>query len=536
MAALTLRSVLAFLLVAHLVYLWLLPSLGGRALSALGFLILLTVSLAARASRRFAGRVASELPAMGTRTAALLAALALLPLFSFFGDARIAFWRVDGRALVIIAWLVGVSALALTRPVRRSSPVRGRFPVLTQLFVLWSALFWLMVVWDVGVGHAVAHVTAEDWLTTAFGVWETRPARDHLFLMWQSREAFDQGVAYTNHLHPFTFALYAWTKLVQWGGGLPMVVGRNLTPFAMAGLGVVALVGLIPRWPGVARGGWTFHATLFLALGFLLTQWYLWVYPFTWGFITVFPIIAFLTTLVWSSARPRVTDRNASWLLGCSVIFAAFAWLYTPLVILALWCFFGRSRPSLADTVRFNRPLVRASIAALAVGAAAYSLPLLLAWTRGYEVSSSSFLFRSGLDGDTRYFQTALQAVTDPHRPARIPGSLWPAFVPFLLAGAWAWRSAAGARRQFVRVSLFLLAPYVFSVALFPQSVSIHPNLYDPLLLLPVVLIGSAWMLRPSMQRRLSGPGALAGLLLATLLIMGNLVAIAQGMAQRLVT
>jgi hypothetical protein len=84
-------------------------------------------------------------------------------------------------------------------------------------------------------------------------------------------------------------------------------------------------------------------------------------------------------------------------------------------------------------------------------------------------------------------------------------------------------------RRRLARALLFLTSPYLFSVAVFPQSVSIHPYLYDQLLFLPAVLIGAVWALSPQVQRRVRGPSVLALLLLVAALLMANLIAIAQG-------
>jgi hypothetical protein len=462
------------------------------------------------------------------------AAFFCLPFLSLLAEPRVAFWQVDGRALVIVAWISAISAVVLRRGEQGAVPLQPvrRLPTATRLFVLWSTLFWLMLVWDVGVGEAVALVTRPDRLLASFELWETEPAGSHLFLIWLSDEDFQMGTAYTNHLHPFGLAMYGLTRLVQAAGDVPAHAGRNVTPFAMAALGAVALAAMMPR-PAPGTGGARYHAALFLALGFVLTQWSLWVYPFRWGFDTVFPVIAFLAAILWASARPRTSARNAAALMASALVLAAFGWLYTPLLILALWCVAARPRGGLAGTLQANRPLARASVAALALGVALYALPLVLIAWKGYGVSSSGFLFRSGLDGDTQYFQHAVQAVLQPFRPARtVGGLLFPAMVPFLIAAAWVLRQRPALRRRFGRETIVLLAPWVFSVALFPQAVSIHPNLYDTLLLLPLVLIAASWALGGDVQRRLRGGALLAALLLAVLLLMANLIRIAQGVGE----
>jgi hypothetical protein len=521
----------AILLLTHLLYFFVLPSIAAKGVSIFGGLVVLGIVAVAAASPRFAARLKDELREIGGPGEIAMAAWFVLPLLSLVTQPTVAFWRLDGRALLIVAWLAGVGCSLVARRFAAPEltvPPHGRLPLLTQLLILWSTAFWLMLVWDVGVGRAVAHVSREDPLTLSFALWETHPVRDHLFLAWTSRQAFDNGVAYTNHLHPILFFFYGCSKLVQLATGLPLFVGRNLTPFATAAVGVLAFTSLVPRTATSVRT-LSFHATLFIALGVFLTHWHTWVYPYAWGFDTVFPFIAYFAVIVWASAQPRVSLRNRGRLLAALVLFAAFGWLYTPLVVAEVWILFGRARPRWRAFLLANRPLVRASVAALAMGIVVYGLPLLLVVWRGYTNTSSSLLFRSGLDGDVRYFQDAAQAMIHPFRPARTWWSIiFPAFIPITAAAAFAWFGGALRRRRLARQSVFLLAPYFFSLAFFPQSVSIHPNLYDMLLIVPVVLIGCTWALSRFFQRRLHGPFLLAMLLLSAVVIMANLTAIAQ--------
>ena len=529
-----LQRLAAILLAAHLLYFLFLPSLGAKALSGIGCLVTLALTVASAVSPRFTGRLKGEFGAIGRSSFVVLLAFFGLPLVSLIAQPQVAFMRIDAGVLVIIAWLGALSSISFLQRTEPPSHVaarttRARLPLLTQLFILWSALFWLMVIWDIGVGRAVMLVTRDDRLTTSFALWENRPASDHLFLVWLTRESFEQGFAYTNHLHPVAFAFYGWSKLVQLATGLPLYVGRNLTPFAMAALGVFTLGALVPRPLATSPQGVKFHATLFLALGFLLTEWHFWIYPFATNFDTVFPVIAFLTAIVWGSAHPRISRRHAACLTASLVALASVGATYMPLIILAVWCLFGRPRTGIAATVAANRVLLRASIAAVVVGVTIYALPLVLVAIRGYENTGSDYLFRSGLDGDTRYFQDVAQAMFHPFHPSRTWWRLFfPAFAPFLIIAICVSRRAGFARRRLARQSVFFVAPYFFSLAMFPQSVSIHPYLYDGLLLLPVVLIGSTWVLTPSVQTRLRGAPLLAGLLLAAIFIMANLIGVAQ--------
>jgi hypothetical protein len=210
---------------------------------------------------------------------------------------------------------------------------------------------------------------------------------------------------------------------------------------------------------------------------------------------------------------------------------AAIGPINAPLVVLALACIYGRPAETVRDVVVENRVLFQIGAVAAAAAGLSYGLPrLLIAW-HGYRDLASPFIFRSGLDGDVRYFTSISQAFAAPccgpgGRP--LANLLFPAFVPLAvcwLAMAWSNRSLAarlGAR------AIFLAAPYVFSLVVFPQSVSIHPYLYDHLILGPAIVLGGWCLLSEPIQRYVRGPGLLVFLLAVAGLLMSNLITLAQ--------
>lgn len=154
----------------------------------------------------------------------------------------------------------------------------------------------------------------------------------------------------------------------------------------------------------------------------------------------------------------------------------------------------------------------------------------------GFTPEGSSFLFRSSLDGDTRYFANMLQAVVAPCSTARCGGGTWQdllftAFVP-LIAFAILPRGRMASGVSLGRLLLFLLAPYLSSLLLFPQSISIHPYLYDHSVIIPFAVVAIVLMFEwlgdggPD-----AGPKVLGPILLAGEVIMSNLIAIAQSLA-----
>lgn len=110
----------------------------------------------------------------------------------------------------------------------------------------------------------------------------------------------------------------------------------------------------------------------------------------------------------------------------------------------------------------------------------------------GYTTSSSGWLFRAGLDGDISYFVNFLQSLFYPYYPRSI---LYLA-LPFVFLGSQLLclkldRSRSTSPSISDSIDWFVLyggivSYYVVTFALWPQSISIHPYLYDFMLLLPV--------------------------------------------------
>ena len=176
---------------------------------------------------------------------------------------------------------------------------------------------------------------------------------------------------------------------------------------------------------------------------------------------------------------------------------------------------------------------------ALLVGVITYLEPrLLIAW-KGYQSTGSSFLFRSGLDGDRTYFSGILQAAIAPcpvgccyARP--LSDLLVPAVLPLAIFGPLALRQAPSSVFSIGRQLLFLATPYLVSLVFFPQSVSIHPYLYDHLIVIPVVVTGLVALLSAPVERRLTGAALLVFLLLTSGILMANLLKITHGLARAL--
>jgi hypothetical protein len=238
-------------------------------------------------------------------------------------------------------------------------------------------------------------------------------------------------------------------------------------------------------------------------------------------------VLLFVYGFLLQPARPALATVSAC-------LFVALSPIHAPMLALGVLFLFWRRAPTLRNLLVANRVVLTVTLASAVVGAIVYAVPgALIAW-KGYTPKGSSFLFRSGLDGDTRYFSNMVQSVLAPCPLSCCWGRtatdlLFPAFIPLAVFGLFAFRGAQGAIRA-GHLFLFLCTPYFVSLILFPQSVSIHPYMYDHMLLIPVIVMGVVAMLTPAIEE-LSRVWLLALALITSGVLMSNLIGIAQGLA-----
>lgn len=436
---------------------------------------------------------------------------------------------------------MATATILALQPVATDTERPRSVPLPVGLFVCWTSLFWLTVVWDAGVGvyvmntaRALTRACVSDPLAATFAVWESAPVSEHLFIGWRSAELFQKHWAYVNHVHPYLFTMYAWVAAVRGLTGLPLTAASNTTvfPYMLVLIGavvtVLARLGLL-RQVRDARG----LLVLFVALGFLITTWRFWHDALRYTSDNVFPFVTAVLVFAYASWLPPV---RAGLAIAAGTLYAAFVPLHTPMLLVPVVCLFGEWSTPVRELIARNRTILWLGVSATIAGFLAIALPRVLAAWKGYLPLGNPFMFRSGLDGDATYFTNMVQAVWSPDKtgcwPRTIGQLLFPACLPLVALAPFLARDADATRWrvQVGRLLLFLSTPYLMSVVLFPQSVSVHPYLYDHLLVIPLVISGVALMLTDPIRRRLAGAPLLLFLLFAAALIMSNVIAIAQSM------
>jgi hypothetical protein len=531
-------------LVANALWAAILPNRSGQIVAAVGALIAVVAILAVWVSQPIRAEVLAGPPEFLTHRLGVVAVVApfVLPAFFLHTVPVFAFWRFDGRSALLAAWLTSIVfaiAFERDRPEPESRP-STRF--LVAVFLLFSAGLWLAIVMDSGVAARMIDLERRgqrpcqiDPLTIAATVWESNPASEHLFLGWRSQADFQQRNIYANHVHPFLLSMYGWMRAAQKFGHLTLWQASNTTIL----FPVLVLIGAFATLLGRSGSLWYRRRVghlfqLFLAMGILLTTWRLWADLVRFNTDNTYPLVGGVLILLYALLLPPVQTRSAAIV---AALFAALSPTNTPMVVLPVLCLFGQRGQDARDVLRKNRSVIVICVAALVAGAASYVEPRILISWKGYHPQGSSLLFRSGLDGDTRYFSGLLQAVVAPCPigccyARTLSELLVPSLIPLAVLAPLVWRWSRSQGASVGRALLFLITPYVTSVILFPQSVSIHPYLYDHWFILPVVVSGLMAMLSRAVDDRLNGAGLLGFLLFAGAILMANLLGIAQGLAR----
>ena len=221
----------------------------------------------------------------------------------------------------------------------------------------------------------------------------------------------------------------------------------------------------------------------------------------------------FLSTYAFRGTVPRKP------LLIIGVFLALWSPTYIPAWILA-GVFFNRS---LVVEPRWILQVV--GVAALA--AFNIALPTLVCRWAGLTATGSTFLYRSGLDGSTQYITSIFQAIYAPSDPRHWPILFYP-LITILIGIAFQYLFRRQTSCHPLRQAFFLLIPYCTIAILLPQFTGNHPYATDQIIAIPATFLISYWFLQKESWHRLTGQTFVAFVLVAGLILMTNLLIVAQ--------
>jgi len=349
-----------------------------------------------------------------------------------------------------------------------------------SLALLASVVSGLAFIYGIGFLKMVKSVDPlpERLRNQTFPIWDHQPLAKHGFLVFCTAQDFGNRIAYPGHAPIYLLAMYQFYKMEILNNKFLM---RAVVPtFAM----LLCLYSII--CVGISRKTEKIN----------MHQ----------GTLLILSVVAFMTTPAWWISAGKANVDNVFLFILPLYICAGFILSNTKIsfpnlcVTLAAICLIA---PMYGFLISFfltiweltekekNTSILKISIVTLAISFLLFLMPHVVAKFLGFTSVSSSWGFRSGLDGDCTYFSNAFSAIFLPFTVRPVSYLLWPLclMVAQLL---FIWKTKQNIQydnllnaRVFDTKKFFsiIFSGYVLTVLFWPQSVSIHPYLYDILLL-----------------------------------------------------
>jgi hypothetical protein len=343
--------------------------------------------------------------------------------------------------------------------------------------------FGMVAVYYAGFGHmaAVANMRPERLRDFTFPIWHQYPVAKHGFLTFLDADGYAKGQAYANE--PTLYVWFMWV-LYRIGSIFPGATMRLTGAFIGMSATLLA-IGCAIRRPSWENLDFRRGVLLLAAFCYFLTLPTFWVSLGKFNvdnvFVLIFPVLLFASALI----AKHGPHGKAFWLTALLMC------LLMPMTAALLGMFIGLRA---VFSQRFDLRMLRSAILIAVIAVAVYLQPVIVAKLLHFTSENSTWLFRSGLDGDMRFYGNFIDSVLVPQFNRPMYFVLIP--VALLVFQLWYRRTfAPESSRSGLDGCPDAMMPYVFSSYLltllfWPQAVSIHPYLYDPILLGPI----GAWV------------------------------------------
>lgn len=350
-----------------------------------------------------------------------------------------------------------------------------------------TILLGMVLVYELGFWKTVMAISPlpERLRDVSFPIWDQHSLSEHGFLVFLSSKDFAEEVAYSNHSLAYLLFMYAFYKIEMYIPQLPMraVVPTLEMLFCVVSVVYVAISSLKERIK-LNQG-----ALILLAILFFITMPGFWISAGKFNvdnpFHFLFPI------LLLTAHRLSKGDLSGAklWLpLGALCITAPIAGALLGMYLMV----------SSIKNDGLSKNMLELGGRVILVSVIVYLQPVITSHILGFTSSNSGWKFRSGLDGDVSYFTNVFNSVINPYYPRptyllALPAVLLSAQLAYIAIRNRAIGESAQSTIQGDNPGLFygvVFSQYVITSLLWPQAVSIHPYLYDYLLVAPI----SVWI------------------------------------------
>jgi|SRR5215471_583425 len=390
----------------------------------------------------------------------------------------------------------------------------------TVVIMFLMAAAWFMVVLKLRVWKVTTIPSEGVWPST-FSGWAEYSIGRHMLLPQFAAVPFAQGTAYTNYTYPFILSNYLLVAPFHWAG-LPYEVAQHCLAYFYVLCITALLIAQSKRQATdiLQTRNLFLYAFLFVAVGITVTSPLPWICTLLY-FADNFHLLA-AASFCYLSVSVFRGEPGWSQLLIVGIFIALWSPIYLPAWIL--------SGIFLNGSLKLERRRVSQAVGVIALGVFNLMLPKLACRLAGMKPGGSTYWFRSGLDGSTLYFSSIYQAAFFPSQPRHWP-TLFYVLITAIVSLLFQRSLKKGTQLYPLRQAAFLLIPYATIAIIFPQFTSIHPYTTDQLLVIPATFALSFWFLQKTFWERLTSKTYVGWSLVAGLILMTNMLTVAQNMA-----
>ena len=358
--------------------------------------------------------------------------------------------------------------------------------------------------------------------SNVFWVWENLPVSQHHWLPFLDKNDLTKSYS-SGGMFAYLF-LYAVAKGMAWMTNTGLEKAQFMLAYLYA-FCQASVVGLsLQKLTATDRLDRRQRFSYFYLVSFFCLLPGTWITTYYFNPDNFFPIVG-MYVFYWAVCLYKEAYLQRGWfgaLLLLSVVTPLFAILLGALTF--AYIYFSENISSRTAKIVYVRVTI-----VVVISVACYLAAKLVIKYYDLQDTGSSLSYRSGLDGNTAYFKNLIDSVIVPVNLQSLSFRMNSEFVTMVVVLFVAYLCAREIKDEpWHRLFLISIAFYLFQLVLFPQSVKVHPYLYDVSLTIPVLGTCFYIFLRPAFVTTLSASGFLFYNILMLALVLSNLLMLAK--------
>lgn len=390
-------------------------------------------------------------------------------------------------------------------------------PFYTIIFFILICAFWLIIVMILGVYDS--SITPKNGvLSYTFNWWENTNFYNHLCLGNYLENEISKGTIYTTYTYPFYFVNYILLAPFHYLFGVSYKKLQNILPY----INVLFFVYIIYRLKKkeikelILSKNRYYQIWIFFILGILITNCLPWISMLRNNQENFHMLIAVLFCyLSIICIQPNDIVKKDRKFLVIGLIISCITPIYFPAWLL---CYIY-----LETELKVRKKMMVNILIVILSHSINYILPLAASKYLGLRSSASGYLYRSGLDGSNKYFDSILSVFYSPKSEQHTTSTILLIISVFILG-----KKLKNNSKFYFNQLIFLSIPVLITVLLFPQFSSIHMYFIEFLIVVPCVFMICYWLIDSKLISQLKSKNYTLSIIFFSFIIMSQLIEIAR--------